>query len=83
MPAQVQRTLIPLVERLESERESSPAIRLITGTTVSLLERVIAGTFSELLFYRLNIIHLDIGDDRACNRGSSDASELAAVARDR
>jgi hypothetical protein len=28
------------------------------GTTVSLLDQVAAGTFSERLFYRLNIIHL-------------------------
>jgi DNA-binding NtrC family response regulator len=29
-----------------------------SGTTVSLLDRIAAGTFSERVFYRLNIIHL-------------------------
>ena len=30
--------------------------------TVSLLDRVTAGTFSDRLFYRLNVIHLMQGD---------------------
>jgi len=34
------------------------AARLITGTTVSLLDRVNVGQFSEDLLYRLNAIHL-------------------------
>ena len=62
MPAAVQETLIDLLAGLESARGPSPAIRLISGTTVSLLDRVAAGTFSELLFYRLNIIHLMVGN---------------------
>ena len=33
-------------------------VRLVTGTTVSLLERIGAGHFNEELFYRLNVIHL-------------------------
>jgi DNA-binding NtrC family response regulator len=37
---------------------STPAARLITGTTVSLLDRVQSGQFSEDLLYRLNLIHL-------------------------
>jgi DNA-binding NtrC family response regulator len=60
MPAPVQRRLIELLEQLESGSPSSAPIRLISGTTVSLLDRVNAGTFSEPLFYRLNIIHLNI-----------------------
>jgi DNA-binding NtrC family response regulator len=36
----------------------TPAVRLITGTTVSLRERIAAGCFTEELFYRLNVIHL-------------------------
>jgi DNA-binding NtrC family response regulator len=37
---------------------SAFAARLITGTTVSLADRVRAGQFSEELLYRLNVIHL-------------------------
>jgi DNA-binding NtrC family response regulator len=58
MPAIVQHALIGLLDRLEFTRRPSAAVRLISGTTVSLLERVAAGTLSEQLFYRLNIIHL-------------------------
>ncbi len=53
-----------LLEWLDSF-ESAPhpaAVRLISGTTVSLLDRVTAGTFPDRLFYRLNIIHLVQGD---------------------
>ena len=39
------------------------AVRVIAGTTVSLLERVHAGYFLEELFYRLNLIHLVIAPD--------------------
>jgi transcriptional regulator of acetoin/glycerol metabolism len=45
-------------------------VRLISGTTTSLLDRVAAGTFSERLFYRLNIIHLLAGDSRTLSRAS-------------
>jgi len=37
---------------------STPAARLITGTSVSLFDRVQAGQFLEDLLYRLNVIHL-------------------------
>ena len=37
-------------------------VRLISGTTVPLFERVVAGAFSETLFYRLNVIHLVVSD---------------------
>jgi transcriptional regulator of aromatic amino acid metabolism len=37
---------------------SPRAARLITGTSVSLLERVESGRFSQDLLYRLNVIHL-------------------------
>jgi DNA-binding NtrC family response regulator len=43
--------------RLGAARVSFAA-RLITGTTVSLLDRVKEGRFSEALLYRLNVIHL-------------------------
>ena len=62
MSSAVQDALIDLLAALESARRPSAAVRLISGTTVSLLDRVAAGTFSERLFYRLNIIHLMAGD---------------------
>jgi two-component system, NtrC family, response regulator AtoC len=61
-PPLVQNVLLELLDRLESARHPSAAVRLISGTTVSLLDRVAAGTFSDRLFYRLNIIHLMPGD---------------------
>jgi DNA-binding NtrC family response regulator len=62
MPSAVQEAFIDLLTELESARRPSAAVRLISGTTVSLLDRVSAGTFSERLFYRLNIIHLRVGN---------------------
>jgi DNA-binding NtrC family response regulator len=61
MPAIVQDAMIDLLGGLESVRMPSDAARLISGTTVSLLDCVAAGTFSARLFYRLNIIHLVVG----------------------
>ncbi len=58
MPPAVQDALSELLAGLEFARSPSADVRLISGTTVSLLDRVAAGTFSERLFYRLNIIHL-------------------------
>lgn len=58
MPATVQETLIDLLAELEVARGPSAAVRLISGTTVSLFDRVAAGTFSERLFYRLNTIQI-------------------------
>jgi DNA-binding NtrC family response regulator len=58
MPSVVQGTLIEVLDELESRRVASAAIRLVSGTTVSLFDRVRAGAFSEALFYRLNVIHL-------------------------
>ena len=65
MPASVQGTLMALLQRLEAEGVPSGAVRLISGTTVSLMERVTAGMFSAPLFYRLNMIHLNMGDTLA------------------
>jgi DNA-binding NtrC family response regulator len=62
MPATVQDAMIDLLGGLESARVLSAMARLISGTTVSLRDRVAAGTFSERLFYRLNIIHLTVGN---------------------
>jgi transcriptional regulator of acetoin/glycerol metabolism len=58
----VQDVLIEVFAWLERSRSPSAAVRLISGTTESLRNRVIAGTFSERLFYRLNIIHLMVGN---------------------
>jgi hypothetical protein len=38
------------------------ACRLITTTAVSLFERVVQGRFDQELFYRLNEIHIKVGD---------------------
>ena len=62
MPPMVQDVLLELLAGLEFARRPSDAVRLISGTTVSLLDRVTAGTFSDRLFYRLNVIHLMQGD---------------------
>jgi DNA-binding NtrC family response regulator len=63
MPAAVQDLLIGLLEELERERDPSVAVRLIAGSTVSLLQRVLAETFSAQLFYRLNVIHVVARDE--------------------
>ena len=62
MPPAAQDALSELLAELQFTRSPSAEARLITGTTVSLLDRVAAGTFSERLFYRLNIIHLIVGN---------------------
>jgi DNA-binding NtrC family response regulator len=51
--------------RLELARCPSAAVRLMSGTTVSLRDRVAARTFSARLFYRLNVIHLMARDGSA------------------
>jgi hypothetical protein len=61
MPASVQDAMIDLLRDLESARAPSDTAQLISGTTVPLLDRVAAGTFSERLCYRLNVIHLMAG----------------------
>jgi DNA-binding NtrC family response regulator len=73
MPWVVQNALIELLAGFELTRRPSAAVRLISGTTVSLVDRVAAGTFSEQLFYRLNIIHLMACDGRL-NVGNADNS---------
>ena len=63
MPPVVQDALDALLGGLEFAHGPSAEVRLISGTTTSLLDRVAAGTFSERLFYRLNIIHLMAADN--------------------
>ena len=45
---------------VDSQRDGRPDehLQLFAGTTVSLFDHVTAGTFSERLFYRLNVLHL-------------------------
>jgi DNA-binding NtrC family response regulator len=62
MPALVQDRFIKTLTQLQDARDPSAAVRLIAGTTVSLRERIADGTFSERLFYRLNIIHVIVKD---------------------
>jgi hypothetical protein len=65
MPPAVQDKLIELLAGPEFAPGTSIRVRLISGTTVSLLDRIADGTFSEQLFYRLNIIHLAVGRARS------------------
>jgi sigma-54 dependent transcriptional regulator, acetoin dehydrogenase operon transcriptional activator AcoR len=69
MPRAVQDALSELLAGLGFARRPSAEVRLISGTTVSLLDRVAAGTFCEHLFYRLNVIHLMAGDNSVQSRG--------------
>ena len=57
-PAIVQDRLIATLTWLQATGAWSGGVRLIAGTTTILHERVADGTFSERLFYRLNIIHV-------------------------
>lgn len=58
LPAIVQDGLVEMLAELQRARAPSAPVRLIAGTSVALCDRIAAGTFSERLFYRLNIIHL-------------------------
>ena len=58
MPAIVQESLIETLAQLQGASDPVDAVRLIAGTTVVLHDCIVAGTFSERLFYRLNIIHV-------------------------
>ena len=79
MPQTVQDRLIELLDGLEFARRPSDAVRLISGTTVSLLERIAAGTFSDQLFYRLNIIHLMALDGRSSPTRDDDAQDVDVI----
>jgi hypothetical protein len=48
-----------VLEMLEFERQMPvPRLRIVATSTVSLLDRVVAGSFSERLFYALNAVHI-------------------------
>ena len=57
MPGVVQHSVIELFDELARTR--AVKVRLVSGTTVLLFNHVVAGTFSERLFYRLNVVHVD------------------------
>lgn len=50
---------------LDALRQPSVSLpRLISGTSIPLLAKVLCGEFCEDLFYRLNVIHLTVRDGR-------------------
>lgn len=51
MPAIVQESLIETLAQLQGASDPVDAVRLIAGTTVVLHDCIVAGTFSERLFY--------------------------------
>jgi DNA-binding NtrC family response regulator len=65
MPSAVQEALGELLAGPGFTGGTSADARLISGSTVSLLDRVAAGAFSDRLFYRLNTIHVRLVHDRA------------------
>jgi DNA-binding NtrC family response regulator len=58
MPGAVQNVFVELLGELESARPAADAVRIVAGTTASLLDWAATGRFSERLFYQLNTIHL-------------------------
>jgi DNA-binding NtrC family response regulator len=58
MSSPMQQQFTVLLDAFELGRSANDALRLVSGTTVWLFERVCAGTFSEALSYRLNVLHL-------------------------
>lgn len=76
MPPIVQDRLIETVARLQRARAPLPPARLIAGTTADVRGCIAAGTFSEHLFYRLNIIHLVVRRSAGGN-GASPSDALA------
>jgi DNA-binding NtrC family response regulator len=69
MPSGAQQQLLAFLDELESAGDPDTS-RVLAGTTVWLFNRVREGSFSELLFYRLNVLHLQSnGADTACTDG--------------
>jgi DNA-binding NtrC family response regulator len=78
MPAIVQDRWIETVTCLQASRDPSWRVRLIAGTTTSLRDRVTNGTFSERLFYWLNVIHVVAKNGATTRRGEA-AERLDAM----
>lgn len=74
MPPSVQDRLTATLAELRRARHPSAAVRLMAGTTTSLCDRIADGTFSEHLFYRLNIIHIVVRDAPAADAAAHEAS---------
>jgi DNA-binding NtrC family response regulator len=74
-----QDVLIEMIDDLQRTQTPSTAARLVSGTTVSLLDRIKAGTFSERLFYRLNFIHLVVRGRVFRTASSAASAPLLAV----
>ena len=62
MSPEFQSVLVEMIDDLLRAKTPSTGARLISGTTVSLIDRVKTGAFSERLFYRLNFIHIVVSD---------------------
>ena len=58
MPAILQASLVETLAPPQGASDPLDAVRLIAGPTVILHDCMVAGMFSERLFYRLNIIHV-------------------------
>jgi DNA-binding NtrC family response regulator len=65
MPALVQEQFTELLDQCDDARAPAAAVRLVSGTTVMLFDRIASGSFSERLFYRLNTLHLVAGPGRS------------------
>jgi len=64
MPPGIQDSFIDLLVELQGAQgpSAAAAVRLLAGTSIALYPRAVAGTFSERLFYQLNVIHLVVED---------------------
>lgn len=58
IPPAVQHQFAELMEGPHGPLNSSAGVRVVAGTTASLVDLVAKGRFSDILFYRLNIIHI-------------------------
>jgi DNA-binding NtrC family response regulator len=73
MPPAVQHQFAELMEGPQGPLNSSAGVRIIAGTTASLVDLVATGRFSDTLFYRLNIIHIVV---ETCSRVATDDVSL-------
>jgi DNA-binding NtrC family response regulator len=62
MSSMVQEQLLETLAQLQGMGTPSSGIRIMAATTVHLRERVANSTFSDRLFYRLNVIHVVLKD---------------------